>query len=252
LVDVAWCQQWTNPENQLVMDKLVNYPPRKHVRPVDSPTDTIHLEMNYTLVRLVSFDEENMLATMQGWRSEMWNDKFLAWTPSDYGDVYSMRVAHDGVWRPDVRDYNAIKEESAQDEIMMVAFYDGTVVNIPPTMHRIGCHWQTGKDNMCNMGDVHCKLVLGTWTYEKSEVEVHIGTPQLAAAELHDPQDPNWHYVEKDYYKCHPRWNLYNERAELENKVYPDFPGEYPMMKIHFCLHDNNKFPKERKDCDNE
>lgn len=255
LVDVAWCQQWTNPENQLVVDKLVNYPPRKHVRPVDNPTDTIHVYMNYTLTRLVAFDEENMMATMQGWRAESWNDKFLAWNPTDYGNVYSMRVSSDAIWRPDFRDYNAVKEETAQDEVVSVAFNDGTVVNMPPTMHRISCHWQTGNDHMCETGDVHCKLVLGSWTFTKAEVELHIDTPLLEADELHDPEDPDWHMVDLDWYQCHPRWNLYNARAQLENMVYDDFEdfGEYPQMKIHFCLHDSRHYPGyERTDCFNE
>lgn len=258
LVDVAWCQergtQWENKENQLVMDKLANYPPRKNVRPVSNPHDTIDMEMNFTITRLVSFDEENMMATIQGWRSEMWHDKFLTWDPEEYGaddvGVYSMRINHDAIWRPDYRAYNAIEEQTAQKDILMVAYYDGTVVNIPPGVYKVGCHWQLGHDNICTVGDAHCKLAFGTWTYEKTEVEMHIGTAPLDEEYLHDPKDPHWHGIDMEYYSCHPRWNMYNERAQLQNKVYGDYPGEYPMMSMHFCLHDARHAPGvERTDC---
>merc|ERR1712141_668569 len=238
-VDVVWSQQggWTNKENQLVVDKLLNYPPRKHVRPVDHPNEQIHLEMNFTVARLIEFDQENMMVTIQGMRSEMWHDKFLTWDPADYDGV-----ASDGIWRPDIRDYNAIKEQTGQDEVVMMAFADGTVANYPPTMHKIGCHWQIWSDDICHLGDVHCKLILGTWTYTRDEVEMTTGMPQLEPEDLHDPKDVDWHLLDMDFFKCHPRWNLYNPRAKIENKVY-DFPGEYPMMNIHFCMNDARTMP---------
>ena len=36
----------------------------------------------------------------------------------------------------------SVREDTAQDEIVMVAYPNGLVANIPPTRHRVGCHEQ--------------------------------------------------------------------------------------------------------------
>jgi len=220
----------TNNENNLARDKLFKYPYSKHVRPVASPEETIHLNISYTPIRLVDFDADNMFATMQGWVPQIWTDEFLTWDPTseepDYRGVNQLRVSPDDIWRPDIRDYNAVREETGQDEIIMIAYPNGMVVNIPPFMHRIGCHHQDEEDDThCTLGDVHCKLVLGTWTYNKQEVEMHLGTTWNPTG------------LTMEHYHEHPTWEMYNQEADLENKVYENW-GEvaYPKININFCL----------------
>jgi len=222
-----------NPENKLAREKLYKYPAMKHVRPVMSKDDTVPLNVSYTFARLVEFDEVNHYATMTGWLSQMWMDAFLTWDAysvdcDDYCGVNQLRVSPDAIWRPDLRDYNAVREDTAQDEIVMVAYPNGLVANIPPTRHRVGCHEQSGDaDNYCEVGDFHCKLVFGTWTYNKNEVEVHLGSTWTPSG------------LDMDHYQRHPRWELYNEGATLENKVYEKWGNvQYPKIDFEFCLRD--------------
>lgn len=219
-----------NPENRLVSQLIGKYPPRENVRPVSHPSHGLNLTLGYYMTHMAEFDAENMVATMYGWLDESWTDRFLTWDPAQHGGVDRIRVSPSRIWRPDIRDYNAAKDASAQGDIQLLALSSGHVMNFPPTMHRILCSLngpERPESDHCAHAEIYCKLVLGSWTYKGAEMDI----------QLQDRSGYATPGINTQHFQQHPRWRMHGALATKVAKVYDCCPDEvYPIVKFEFCL----------------
>jgi nicotinic acetylcholine receptor len=51
-------------------------------------------------------DERNQQLRTNAWLQQTWTDPALCWTPSEYGNITSLHIPYEHVWKPDIVLYN--------------------------------------------------------------------------------------------------------------------------------------------------
>lgn len=51
-------------------------------------------------------DEKNQILTTNAWINQMWLDYNLQWNMSEFGNISTIHIPHQRIWRPDIVLYN--------------------------------------------------------------------------------------------------------------------------------------------------
>ncbi|KAM7537482.1 hypothetical protein Aperf_G00000073625 [Anoplocephala perfoliata] len=148
----------------------------------------------HRVVHLGSDEQKEVIQTL-AWLEQEWQDPLLSWEPEHFGDIQSIHVPAEELWRPDIVLYNNV---DGKYEITTMTraeiFSNGTVRWMPPALYlsafRIDMEYFPYDEQTCSMR-------FGSWTYDGSKVELrhHLQkfAPELQrplhidyAADLHD------------------------------------------------------------------
>ena len=91
-------------EYRLVKYLMSNY--EKSVRPARSPGEALDVQFDVSIHQIIDVDEKNQILTTNCWIKTIWKDTHLTWNSTDFGNISTIRLPFDSIWRPDIILYN--------------------------------------------------------------------------------------------------------------------------------------------------
>lgn len=184
--------------------------------------DNITLEVGITYV-CAYMDQEHGRLNSRVIERYHWVDNRLKWDPTAYEGVDKLSIPAKYIWTPDVHLQNAIMSED-RDEVNAVVLANGNVYWIPPVFYKTRCVDHDDHDD-----SYHCKLSLGSWTYDANSIplELFFGG-----------------FDTKMYLDSCP-YVLENAKAIIKNTKYDCCPNPYATLNVEFDIH-------KRKDDDHD
>ncbi|KAK3584820.1 hypothetical protein CHS0354_006236 [Potamilus streckersoni] len=146
----------------------------KAVRPTYEQNTSTDVVIDFYLTSIIDFDSQKEKLTTSGYLTISWNDYYLQWTPSTYGELTGTFIPQDNVWKPDISLQNGVSELKGlgSSSLFVYVLNDGTVYWYPIGIFHSTC----GIDITYFPFDIQtCTLKLTAWSYTKSEVYVSEG-----------------------------------------------------------------------------
>ncbi|KAL3868221.1 hypothetical protein ACJMK2_041052 [Sinanodonta woodiana] len=166
----------TSDNAKSLLDQIFNASAyNKAVRPTFNQTTPTDVNIDLYLTSIIEFDSQNEKFTTSGYLSINWNDHYLQWNSSIYGDTTSVFIPQDNVWKPDISLQNGISElkELGSSSLFVYVWNDGSVSWYPIGIFESTC----GIDITYFPFDIQtCTLKFVAWSYTKDEVNVMEGT----------------------------------------------------------------------------
>jgi len=185
--------------------------------------DNITLQIGLAYVCAYMDDTHHRLNS-RVWERYHWVDNRLTWDPKKYENVDKISIPIDLIWSPDVHLQNAIMSES-RDPMNAVVLPNGNVYWVPSVNYKTRCSEHEDDDH-----DYHCKLKLGSWTYDAKSIPLE---------KYEDGFDTTIYLDECPY-------AIENARATILNKQYACCPNPFATLNVEFDIH------KKKKDDDSD
>ncbi|KAH9490237.1 Acetylcholine receptor subunit alpha-type acr-16 [Bulinus truncatus] len=218
-----WCIVYPMPhEKRLIRDLIGNYTELgKMGRPVQDQNDTITIKFGLSLIQILDLDERNQILTTNVWATYMWNDIYLAWNASEYGDIETVRVNNDDIWKPDIKLYNyADTRLEEKREALCVLSSNGDVVWIPQAVFKSSC----SIDIRHFPFDVQkCEMKFGSWTYDGSKLDLQFRYPDVSGFEMED-------YINSN------EWDILESSTKRNVQYYPCCPEPYVDLRFNLVI----------------
>jgi hypothetical protein len=192
--------------DRLTRDLLKNYQPI---------VDPGNIDLEFSVMAIcATFDRFTSTATANVWEYQSWKDSRLAWNPSDYSGIQTLRIPAKLLWTPDIRVYTSVSAFVQRDsDVNAVVSADGTVLYIPPTTYRLHC-----KDN----GDTAtCNTRVGSWTYDGINVVLKQHGDDGFDLSVYDDSCPAL---------------IASHSAKVVTHRYPCCPEPYPSLDLSFTV----------------
>ncbi|PIK42109.1 putative neuronal acetylcholine receptor subunit alpha-10 [Apostichopus japonicus] len=189
------------------------------VRPVVNYRDTVTVDLSLTLVELLDMDEVNQIMTTSLWMTQKWQDAALTWDPRDYGNITSIRIPIEQLWRPDLVLYNNANDnlEGGIQMTQAVVSSDGFVKWNAPTILKSACEMNPLKFPF----DVQtCVLKFGSWSFHGNQLDVVIRESE----------------ADISVYESSGEWALVSMPARREVTYYPCCPEPYPIVSYDVII----------------
>ncbi|XP_066271083.1 acetylcholine receptor subunit alpha-like [Branchiostoma lanceolatum] len=170
LLCLCYFQIVTGVSEREVTDMLLkDY--QKEGRPVRDPTQAVETSLDVFLIQIVKLITQRQVLVINFWLVHRWKDDFLTWNPAEYGNISSIRIGSENIWRPRLVNYNREHEEgwSETPDTNAIVRSDGEVLwNYPITIHST-CVMDIARFPF----DVQkCPLKIGSWTYDSSKLKI--------------------------------------------------------------------------------
>lgn len=161
----AGCSGSTNSsfEHLIRADLLDNYDIK--VRPVLRGKKEVNVQFALRISRLVKVDNQEQLLILDTWVIQKWDNEFLTWNSSDYGDVDRVHFAPSEIWVPDIALFN-----NGDDDINL-AGGPGKFVTDIAVDSKGKCSWggpATFK--------VSCRMKIDQWPFDQQQCELAFGS----------------------------------------------------------------------------
>ena len=141
--------------------------PDRHlmVRPVDSPSDQITLNISLALLDAEVNEADNKV-TLGAWMHLEWIDHRVSWSG---GNVKSTRVLPSRIWTPDLGLYNRVPVTSEWVyPTPAVVYPTGRVIYVPPVSFTVRCERNQTDDH----DRIICPFKIGSWTHSVEEMDL--------------------------------------------------------------------------------
>ncbi|XP_064596150.1 neuronal acetylcholine receptor subunit alpha-9-like [Liolophura sinensis] len=141
------------------------------VRPVADVNDNVTVYIDISLNHLVDLNEKIQVLQSEIWVRLTWYDPQLRWNRSDFGNVSSIHVAADMIWKPDIVLYNEVGLETGKDpmDFLIAASYDGTVRWLYPRTIETSCKMDVSE---FPYDFQKCIFVFGSWAFTGNLLDV--------------------------------------------------------------------------------
>ncbi|KAL3097079.1 hypothetical protein niasHS_002795 [Heterodera schachtii] len=142
---------------------------KKELRPVEDERTVTNVAVQLYFKQIQKVKENDQIITVYCWLEEYWQDEFLRWEPSKFGDIRQLHVPAEMIWRPDLLVYNNANMNVRESEMMTNALvqHDGRVSLFRAIITDITCHLNLVWVNHRHM---ICHLMLASWSYDGSQV----------------------------------------------------------------------------------
>ncbi|XP_041374467.1 acetylcholine receptor subunit alpha-type acr-16-like [Gigantopelta aegis] len=133
-------------------------------RPVENESDALDVAFGIILQQIIDVDEKNQIINTNLWLQLTWTDVNMVWDPSEFGNVSSVRVRANMVWKPDILMYNSA--DDAYDSTYhtnVIASSTGKMLWVPPGMFKSTCLIDI---KWFPFDDQKCELKFGSWTHD--------------------------------------------------------------------------------------
>ncbi|CAG9575763.1 unnamed protein product [Danaus chrysippus] len=189
-------------------------------RPVKDHKNTVVVKIRLAL-KYMTFDSTEEKITIHSWVALNWQDEFLKWNPSDYGNINEIQLESHEVWSPRLALFNADANSYPSDRIYTTCLLtnNGLMTCVPQLAH-------TGI----------CRTSLSRWPYDEQNCTLYFGSW------MHTGEQVNFTFynsrpVVLDDFQNAPGWKLLkvvNERLPGKYTCCPN--STYPMLKYTFIL----------------
>ncbi|KAL3868189.1 hypothetical protein ACJMK2_041023 [Sinanodonta woodiana] len=150
----------------------------KAVRPTYEQTTPTVVIIDFHLTSIIDFDSQKETFTTSGYLIVYWFDYYLQWTSANYGDLTSIFIPQDNVWKPDLSLQNGVSElkELGSSSLFVYVRSDGIVFWYPFGIFESTC----GIDITFFPFDIQtCTLNFVAWSYTKEEVNVMVESKEI-------------------------------------------------------------------------
>lgn len=153
--------------DNLKRDLFINYNKFAHPLSNGKPTN-VKIGLS---VRHVDIDEQKGKLTVYGWIRMQWQDDKFKWSQSDYGNVGTMHVTADDVWRPDIALFNsATDRDDHLGGSQLIITQIGSVLWVPPAVFTAFCSLDL---QLWPFDTQNCYLKIGSWSMADIKLELY-------------------------------------------------------------------------------
>ncbi|OQV20250.1 Ligand-gated ion channel 4 [Hypsibius exemplaris] len=204
-------------EYRLMSYLLDNY--NKAVRPAKNHTEPLTVTFGVALTQLIDVDEKNQIMTTNCWLNQVWMDHNLKWNPAHFGNITTIRVPANKIWKPDLLLYNNADSDYYHKIISTNAIlqFDGNVTWLATTIFRSSCEINV---RFFPFDQQNCTLKFASWTYDGYKVDLIIPTGEGDTS----------NYVQS----C--EWDLINMTAKRNVVFYSCCAEPYPDITINLVI----------------
>lgn len=172
---------WASEDEKKLLTTLFNnYDLR--VRPVEKENDTLVVQVDLTLRRLVHLCPRSGIFEVNAWLSFKWQDYQLKWDPEQYGGIKTLYVPQSDIFKPDIVLYNSAKglyEDQRLQPNKASIYSDGTTMLVDSVMMAVEC--PTNETQI----EANCTIMLGSWVNDGYHIDLKLGKirtePQVIA-----------------------------------------------------------------------
>ncbi|XP_035669751.1 neuronal acetylcholine receptor subunit alpha-9-like isoform X1 [Branchiostoma floridae] len=193
-------------EREVASMLLADY--QKEGRPVRDPTQVVLTSLDVYVIQIVKLIPRRQVLVINFWLVQRWRDDFLTWDPAEYGNISTIRLGSENIWRPRLVNYNRQHEEgwSELPDTNAIVRSDGEVLWTYPITLRSTCVLDIARFPF----DVQkCPLKFGSWTYDSLNLKlVNISTTGNI-----------------DYFAANGEWELLSFDLEVNEVEYSCCPG---------------------------
>ncbi|XP_078577208.1 neuronal acetylcholine receptor subunit alpha-10-like [Branchiostoma floridae x Branchiostoma japonicum] len=181
---------------------------QKEGRPVRDPTQAVVTSLDVLLIQIIKLIPQRQVLVINFWIVQRWRDDFLKWDPAEYGNISTIRLGSENIWRPRLVNYNRQHAEgwSELPDTNAIVRSDGEVIwTYPITIHST-CVLDIARFPF----DVQkCRLKFGSWTYDSLDLKLvnHSKTGNI------------------DYFAANGEWELLSFELELNEVEHSCCPG---------------------------
>ena len=126
----------------------------------------LEVSLVLNIINIVSLDEKRGEVEVLLWQAMSWRNPDLAWWPSEFLNVTSVRIAPKYLWTPDITVFNGAQPTEEISPHLATVDSDGTVTLLPSLRIRV----------LCDLSDMNlsggradekitCVIRMGSWTY---------------------------------------------------------------------------------------
>lgn len=171
------CQTGTNLKD-LLRNLFTTNSYNKHARPKIDQSLPTTVTVDFYLAGISSLDEIAESFTTSGYLQIIWQDQYLTWTPSSYGNINDIYYSQDYVWKPGVSLQNGLGKmtEMGSTFINVNVNYNGTVTWKPFETFQTRCAVDT---TFFPFDKQTCKLIFVCWGTKPIEVNMTTGTDDV-------------------------------------------------------------------------
>ncbi|CAB3237193.1 unnamed protein product [Arctia plantaginis] len=205
-------------ESRLNNDLLCAY--NYDSRPVKDHKSSIEVSVRLAL-KYISFDSLEETFTVHSWVGMMWQDEFLTWIPSDYGNIEKAQLESHRIWTPRMALYNADPTTYPSDQIYTTCLvtHEGVVTCVPHIAH-----------------SGICRTTLRKWPYDMQNCTLYFGS-WMNTGEQVNYTFYKQRSIIRDDFQDGPGWKLLDVIPERLPGKYSCCPNNtYPMLKYTFML----------------
>ncbi|KAK6169464.1 hypothetical protein SNE40_020514 [Patella caerulea] len=190
--------------------------------PVNNDTGSVNVRLGLSMIRIIEMDEFKEQLDVSAILYEEWKDERLAWDPSRYGNIKSLRLPASLVWKPDVVLYNGMGDDRTFNDQQVVIYYNGDIMWIPAMRLQATCR---GNLLRFPFDKQTCKFRFGSWTYHGNELNLtYSGGDALAAFDF------------SQFVVSGNDWKLSDYEAEILVVNYACCPEPYQTMVFTMAL----------------
>ncbi|VDL61889.1 unnamed protein product [Hymenolepis diminuta] len=156
----------------------------KLIRPRASGDGPTIVYLGLRLSQFINVDERKEVMRTLVWLEQEWQEPLLSWVPKEYGNIQSIHIPAEELWRPDIVLYNNVNGKYKITTMTRAeVFFNGTVRWMPPALYLSACRIDM---EYFPYDEQTCSMRFGSWTYDGSKVELrhHL---QKFVPELHRP-----------------------------------------------------------------
>ncbi|CAI4229873.1 unnamed protein product [Auanema sp. JU1783] len=194
---------WAGDHERRLYSKLLDgY--NKLARPVRNESEPVLVYLGLDYQQILDIDEKQQIMHSNVWLRMSWVDHYLAWDPSEYGNIREVRLPIKTIWKPDVLLYNSVDQQfDSTWPVNAVVYHTGNVTWIPPAVIRSSCRIDVA---YFPFDTQHCTMKFGSWTYSGFFTDLRNSTVS------HGTYQPNgeWEFLGLTskrsifYYECCP------------------------------------------------
>ncbi|CUR30030.1 Neur_chan_memb domain-containing protein [Caenorhabditis elegans] len=232
LMGLAMAQQ-----KQLIKYLFRDY--HKELRPVkDESSGPTNVTVQLYFKQIQKVHENDQIITLYCWIEEYWQDEFLTWNPSDFGNIKSLHVPSEMIWKPDLLVYNNanmnIKENEMQTNVQIE--HTGKISLFRAIITDITCDLQMEK---FPYDQQICFIMLASWSYDGSQIMLNTAE-QPTEAPLDIKNTTNLAIL--NHYIPNMEWKLVDFRYRNNLKYYDCCPNPYPDISYFFAIKRNPSY----------
>ena len=207
------------------------------MRDVNKP---LELSFYMFLIQLIDISvvDNSMLSLIE--MKYEWRDEQLQWHPAMFGNLTSIRVSADIMWKPDIIMWNSISDGfNTYYDVDIIITHNGTINWFPPGLMRTSCSVQTRQYPFEKQS---CEFMFGSWTHTKETVTIkHIDPVFNENGDAHAmiKSSDSYHYESTE-------WNVMLEESTgvVTENTYPCCPGQvYQTALFHIVAYRDRRGP---------
>lgn len=149
----------------------------RKVRPVLSGKKQVVVNFALKISKLVHVDNQEQVLVLDTWVIQQWNNEFLQWNASEYGDTTRVHFAPKEIWVPDIALYN-----NGDDKINLAGGPSKFVTDVAvrstgaciwsgPATFKVNCEMQI---HSWPFDEQECRLAFGSYTYGDNLLKIKL------------------------------------------------------------------------------